>query len=634
MRMFKALLWWFVLVCPVVLAASPTPAVAPVTILSNSSQVSNIGLGVRHLPGEAAKRFEDVMTIAPERWSVSEKNALALGTHKAGAWLRFDVLNQSAEQVRWLLKFTWPLLDRVEVRLHHPQSGKWGPLQYGGDALPLSVRPIADRMLLFPLDLPKGEVTSIYVYVRAAEQMILPMQLVSPEQHQVEEANHLAVIYLFFGGMLVILLYNAFLYLFTRDRSYIVYSIYLASIIGYELSLTGLGQLYFWPESPRFSVKAYGVFAAASFLASVFFARYFLELRAFGGWPYRVNNLLAGYWFLMLFAVLVFPPMVPYLLPDVLPSLGTVLSISTTAYLWYRGNPSARLFTIAWGMLAVFTIIHLAALNGTLPLNTFTLGSQMLGIYAEFILLSIALAERINRSRAERIKAQNSALASSRQLAREREEKLRAQQRALDIQREANDRLEQRVRERTQALESAKVELERAIEELAKVSVTDPLTKLYNRRYFDSTIGEEVARSRRTGIPLSILMADIDHFKSINDTYGHPFGDECLRQVAQVLQQYTQRAGDVAARYGGEEFIMALPATEIEQAASIAERIRCGIEAIVLEHRGEPVRMTISIGVASLVPGRDEGSEALIRFADEALYRAKRNGRNQIVTHA
>lgn len=632
--MIKAFLWWLALFCPVVLGASPFPAAAPVATLSDPAQVWNIGLGVEYLPGDAAADFQQAQAVPAEKWTLSEKNALALGAVKTGFWLRFDVRNQSDAEIRWLLKFTWPLLDHVELRLYHPGTGHWGRHLEGGDARPVSVRPIPDRMLLFPLELPAGKLTTVYLRVHASEQLILPMQLITDSQHRVEEANQLVVIYLFFGGMLVILFYNSCLYLFTRDRSYIVYSIYLASIIGYELCLTGLGQLYFWPEAPRFSIKAYGIFAAASFLASVLFARFFLEIRSFGGWPYRINNALVVYWTAMLIAVVFAPKLIPWLLPTVLPALGVLLSIITTAYLWYRGNLSARLFTFAWGTLAIFTVIHLAALNGDFPLNTFTLGSQMLGIYVEFILLSIALAERINRARTDRIKAQNNALLSSQQLAREREEKLRAQQQALDIQREANDKLELRVRERTQALESAKIELERAIEELARVSVTDPLTRLFNRRYFDSTISEEVARAKRTGIPLSILMVDIDHFKNVNDTYGHPFGDECLRCVAQVLQQYTQRAGDVAARYGGEEFILALPATEIQPAAIIAERIRCGIEAIVLEYQGETVRLSASIGVASLVPGRDEGSEALIRFADAALYRAKRNGRNQIVTHA
>jgi diguanylate cyclase (GGDEF)-like protein len=632
--MIKALLWWLVLVCPIALAVPPSPDAAPVATLSAPSQVWNIGLGVQHLPGEAAEDFKQALAAPADQWTVSQKNALALGSLQAGAWLRFDILNQSAEETRWLLKFAWPLLDHVELRLYHRETGHWGRHLEGGDALPLSVRPIPDRMLLFPLDLPAGEVTSVYLRVHAAEQLILPMQVLSETQHQIEEANHLAVIYLFFGGMLVILLYNAFLFLFTGDRSYVFYTLYLTSIIGYELCLTGLGQLYLWPDAPRFSVKAYGIFAAASFLMGTLFARVFLQLRAFGSWPYQLNNLIIAYWAVMLFAVVFLPAMLPYLLPNVLPSIGTLVSLVVTAYLWYRGSISAKLFTVAWASLIIFTLIHLLALNGALPLNTFTLGSQMLGIYIEFILLSIALAERINRARTDRIKAQNNALLSSQQLAREREEKLRAQQRTLEIQREANDKLEQRVRERTQALESAKIELERAIEELARLSVTDPLTRLFNRRYFDSTIAEEVSRSKRTGIPLSLLMVDIDHFKNINDTYGHPFGDECLRQVAQVLQQYTQRAGDVAARYGGEEFIIALPATPIEQAALIAERIRCSIEAIVLEYQGETVRLTASLGVASLVPGRDEGSDTLIACADAALYRAKRNGRNQIVTHA
>ena len=162
------------------------------------------------------------------------------------------------------------------------------------------------------------------------------------------------------------------------------------------------------------------------------------------------------------------------------------------------------------------------------------------------------------------------------------------------------------------------------IDEFAKLSVTDPLTGLLNRRYIEERLSEEINRSGRSGEPLSFLMLDVDEFKSYNDTFGHPAGDEALRIVGDILRE-DLRGADVAVRYGGEEFSVLLPATSTDEAAAIAERIRIHMEQTEFPKR----KVTISIGVAS----RSEeinSVEELILAADKALFRAKKNGRNNI----
>ena len=162
------------------------------------------------------------------------------------------------------------------------------------------------------------------------------------------------------------------------------------------------------------------------------------------------------------------------------------------------------------------------------------------------------------------------------------------------------------------------------------MSVTDALTQLSNRGHFDVMIEEEVRRSLRTETPLSVLLLDIDHFKRVNDTYGHQFGDDCLRLAADTLKQYGQRAGDVVARYGGEEFVMAFPGMNSSEASKQAERIRAAVAALRPAHGGGHLEMTISIGVATLQPPANRTPTQLLASADAALYRAKHNGRNQV----
>jgi diguanylate cyclase (GGDEF)-like protein len=162
-------------------------------------------------------------------------------------------------------------------------------------------------------------------------------------------------------------------------------------------------------------------------------------------------------------------------------------------------------------------------------------------------------------------------------------------------------------------------------QELERLSVTDDLTGLYNRRYLMETLAGEVRRARRLEHPFALLMVDIDHFKEYNDAFGHLAGDEMLTRVARVLRESTREV-DCAARYGGEEFLVLLPETGVVDAAETAERIRARVAAEALAGG----KITLSIGVAEF-PSHGDTPEVMIAAADAALYQAKREGRNRVV---
>ncbi len=182
---------------------------------------------------------------------------------------------------------------------------------------------------------------------------------------------------------------------------------------------------------------------------------------------------------------------------------------------------------------------------------------------------------------------------------------------------------------RAQAIENTQADKQR-LEILAR---TDPLTQIHNRRALMELLSAEVERARRYGLTLSLLMIDLDHFKLVNDTYGHPVGDEALRSTARVLQREA-RTVDVVARYGGEEFVVMLPETQEEGAVAVAERIRIRIaeQAILPGASYDKARVTVSIGVAAVPSARVNAPEDLLALADEALYRAKAEGRNRVCT--
>jgi len=176
--------------------------------------------------------------------------------------------------------------------------------------------------------------------------------------------------------------------------------------------------------------------------------------------------------------------------------------------------------------------------------------------------------------------------------------------------------------------------LQQSLEAIRAESLTDPLTGLGNRKYFDRMIGMAVQSALASGEPLSLLLFDIDHFKSFNDSYGHLTGDQVLRLVGLSLKQ-TIKGQDITARYGGEEFAVVLPNTSLRQALTVADHIRRAVMAKELKKKstGEILgRVTISVGVSLLKEGDD--TDALIERADACLYAAKRNGRNRVTCEA
>jgi diguanylate cyclase len=192
---------------------------------------------------------------------------------------------------------------------------------------------------------------------------------------------------------------------------------------------------------------------------------------------------------------------------------------------------------------------------------------------------------------------------------------------------QTNQALENRLKASKQEIN----QLQENLEAVRHESLTDPLTTLANRKFFDQMLDKAIVDARRGGEPMTLMMTDIDHFKKFNDTFGHLTGDQVLRLVALAVKQNV-KGQDLAARYGGEEFAVVLPATALRQALSVADHIRRAVmnKELMKRSTGEQLgRMTISVGVAALHPG--DTAQMLIERADACLYAAKRSGRNKVV---
>ena len=197
---------------------------------------------------------------------------------------------------------------------------------------------------------------------------------------------------------------------------------------------------------------------------------------------------------------------------------------------------------------------------------------------------------------------------------------------------DANLRLEERVAARTRELGQANQALSAANQKLEIISITDGLLNIANRRCFNERLVEEWGRATREQKHLALLMIDVDYFKRYNDTYGHQTGDRCLQAVARAAKSALRRPGDLLARYGGEELVIILPNTELNGANTVALNVCAKVAELQIPHSTSKVAayVTVSIGIAAMVPDRQAKSDQLVSAADHALYSAKDSGRNRV----
>ncbi|MCB1694241.1 MAG: diguanylate cyclase, partial [Pseudomonadales bacterium] len=201
----------------------------------------------------------------------------------------------------------------------------------------------------------------------------------------------------------------------------------------------------------------------------------------------------------------------------------------------------------------------------------------------------------------------------------------------LDEQEDLKRALEREVDERTEELKSALEKLSEAHIILKELTTIDAVTGIRNRQYFDEVYSQEWRRAVRQQYPVTLMLLDIDHFKRVNDTYGHLAGDECLSHVAKAIDSMFNRPSDVVARYGGEEFVVILPYVEYDNALHLGEQVRNRIASREVDADGHRIGVTISVGIATMMPVEGSDPKKLVGRADTALYKAKSGGRNCVV---
>lgn len=397
--------------------------------------------------------------------------------------------------------------------------------------------------------------------------------LYSPDAFRQNSFILFLIIGFFMGILFAMILYNFVLYLFMRDRHYIYYILYVFFLLLWQCILFGLFR-HFFPLLGNVLISYNPVSAALMMLFAVTFAIVFLNTSHTAPRHDKLLRALAAFMGVIILLVFLRQLWIANTLSYITGQVATVLLFTSAVSAVRTGFKPALYYLIAVGVFLTTAVIFIFKFYGLVPNNTFTMHIVIFGSATEAILLSFALGYRIRLFRDE----------------------------------------EHAMRERERSLQA--------------ISITDELTGLFNRRFFNASLVKKVAATRRNDAPLSLLMMDVDHFKLYNDAYGHPEGDKVLVALGRLLTQVL-REEDIACRYGGEEFVVILHNADIRVALDTAERIRSAFENLLFRPGTKnDIHVTLSIGVVELLP--EENPDQLLSRADQNLYRAKQAGRNQI----
>lgn len=482
-------------------------------------------------------------------------------------WVHLAVHNPGAQPLPRVLQAGTTWIDQLDLYL--VRDGKVVRRLHAGDGDAALQHPVAGMGYLFEVEFAPG-ITELYLRAATPDPLSLPLLLMTPEESEAHRHWQNYTYGALYGFLLALIAYNALLYAGLRERSHIDYAIYLGTFILLNVAYTGHGYALLWTDDSGFQRYVILVLMIMFGCAGTRFAARFLALRqhapALARWTWLY---CASGFALMLAAIATDRQDLAALLAFVF-ALLFVFGVVALGVLAVRRRLDTAWYFLAavgWGMCGA--LVTNLAVWGILPYNTWTYRALEIGVLLEATLLALAVTHHV--------------------------------------------RVQQRARQ--------------TAEELARV---DPLTGLFNRRAFIEQGEQALATAERSDRPLSLVILDIDHFKSINDTFGHAVGDLAIQGVARLLQD-TCRRGDVVARWGGEEFILLLPETNRSQATFLAERLRQKIEETPVRTGATAITLTASMGVAAR--DRHASLDALVSEADGQMYRAKECGRNRVCGH-
>jgi two-component system, sensor histidine kinase LadS len=501
-------------------------------------------------------------------WQAAHPGGINLGYSRSAWWVGFYLQANSHEPTTLLLELAFPSMD--EVAFFAPQqTHPW----ITGDRHPFAQRPIRHRHFVFPVEVSGHEPQLVLLRLDSAGSLSVPLTLWQTDHFNHQSRLSYAGLAFYFGGLLALLAYNALLWLRMGERIYLDYVLFSGGLALGLAGFNGLGYEFLWPNVPWLAHLSFPVGFALCTLGVAQFTRSFLAPERISPLLDRILQAAAVFALLTAATLILFSYEIGAGMLTLVTVGTTLLALGSGIYCLLRGVPSARIYLLAWGIFLVFGIAFALRNHGLVPTNLLTLHGLLLGSMLGMLLLSFALADRIHAERSARERAQTAAL----------------------------------------------------------LAQHDPLTGLPSRTLFSDRLQTAMRLADRNGSRLALIYLDLDHFKPVNDQYGHATGDALLKQVAQRIQRRI-RESDTLARIGGDEFVVLLVAPDsLESALHLAENLRHSLSQPYRIHNHE-LHISASLGIA-LYPDQGQDEISLFKQADDAMYHAKRAGRDQVSVH-
>jgi diguanylate cyclase (GGDEF)-like protein len=508
------------------------------------------------------------------------RNVANFGYSYSAHWLRFVLPRDSASLLAPMLalEIRFPSIDSIELYVpYRTAQGIEYRVQRAGDGAPWDTREVKHRNFVFRVPLTGLADAPAYLRVQSESVVTVPAYLWRPEALIAADRNVQFGYGLFYGLVIALFLYNLMLLLALRDRLYLWYVLYVASFGISLATFDGFGFQYLWPESVWWANHALGTGLCATLLFGAQFARSFLGVVSFSVFADRflvgvMALAAAGVFFASTGLLVPYGVIMRILSVVACATAGIVLYVSVRAML--AGYRPARFFLLAWSALLVFIALGALRNFALAPTHFVTVNGLHIGLALDILLLSFALADRINTLKRATANAQAE------------------------------------VRER-----------EHVVEQLRHMAQHDPLTGLPNRISMQQRLALAIEFAKRNRKKLAVMLVDLDDFKRINDGRGHTVGDHVLAAIAGRLRS-SVRGSDTVARYGGDEFVvLAGELDRAQDAGHIAEKI-ADMVSVPIAVDGAVETVGCSIGI-SLYPDDAEVAEVLIERADRAMYAAK-----------
>lgn len=587
-------------------------ATAPTSLSVNLDDSYVIGPSLTYLEDtERSLTMDDIMRPEVQaRFSPIEGKyqSMNFGTTRSALWFRITIHAQPDAAKEWLLEASYPPINHID--LYVPRANGGWERKTSGDLVPFNERPFRHYNHVFPVELVPGTMMTFYLRVESIGALALPLKLWRPEALRQSDQKSYALFSLYFGLLLGLLLYNLLLYFSLHDRLYLIYVLFVASMGLGQLGLTGFGAQFLWPQSALWTHMTNPLaIGACCFFASIF-TRDFLSTKT--KLP-RIDKVMIAIAILSVLMIIlgIFINFYSAWLINVTLLVFIIMVFIIAIFSLIKGHHGARYFLLAWTALLLGTIVLALRNIGELPSNILTANAVLIGSALEMLLLSFALADRINLMRREKEAAQEKALA--------------IEQSMVETLQQSERLLETRVAERTLALEEANKRLQDSQQLLKELAHHDPLTGLANRLLFIDRLSVVIQSAKRSGSVFALLMVDLNCFKAINDTYGHSAGDMALVEVAKRLKS-SVRESDTVARIGGDEFVFILESiTSVNDIKAMTDKIAGAITQPIMLRNGESVNVGISVG-AAFYPQHGSDPERLINAADQAMYESKKSG--------